>query len=155
MDAARDVLLSVIEDFEEFLDRLESRREALEELKDELLIFSDREFMDSIRQGLADLDKRETIKCESEEEMDRFSIDMSWKAEFTKEFVRTMGKVKRKDADLFHRLEEKIKEIVEQPERYKPPKKQPRWIEKGTSHAFCYHFQNRRGHRCIHPFQAS
>jgi len=72
MDAARDVLLSVIEDFEEFLDRLESRREALEELKDELLIFSDREFMDSIRQGLADLDKRETIKCESEEEMDRF-----------------------------------------------------------------------------------
>jgi len=51
MDAARDVLLSVIEDFEEFLDRLESRREALEELKDELLIFSDREFMDSILTG--------------------------------------------------------------------------------------------------------
>jgi hypothetical protein len=71
MDAAHDVILSVIGDVEEFLDRLESRREALEELKDELLIYSDIEFMDSIRRGLAEVDRGETIKCESEEEMDR------------------------------------------------------------------------------------
>lgn len=71
MGAANDVILSVIGDVEEFLDRLESRREALEELKDELLIYSDIEFMDSIRRGLSEADRGETIKCESEEEMDR------------------------------------------------------------------------------------
>lgn len=46
---------------------------------------------------------------------------MSCRAEFTKEFVRTMGKLK-KDTNLFNRLEEKIKEIVEHPERYNPLK---------------------------------
>jgi hypothetical protein len=37
---------------------------------------------------------------------------MIYKAEFTKEFLRTMGKLKHKDMTLFDRLEAKIKEIL-------------------------------------------
>jgi len=56
---------------EEFLSKLESRREELEELKDELMIYSDPEFMESIRRGLEEVRKGETVRCESEDEMDR------------------------------------------------------------------------------------
>ncbi|MDI6886543.1 MAG: type II toxin-antitoxin system RelE/ParE family toxin [archaeon] len=44
---------------------------------------------------------------------------MIYKAEFTKEFLRTMEKLKKKDMTLFDRLEAKIKEILEHPGRYK------------------------------------
>jgi hypothetical protein len=71
MSAAHDVILSIIGDFEEFLRKLESRRAELEELKDELMIYSDPEFMESIRRGLEEAKKGETIRCESEDEIDR------------------------------------------------------------------------------------
>ena len=38
---------------------------------------------------------------------------MTYKAEFTKEFLRTTKKLKKKDMTLFDRLEAKIKEILE------------------------------------------
>jgi YafQ family addiction module toxin component len=47
---------------------------------------------------------------------------MIHEAGFTKEFLRTMVKLKKKDMSLFSRLQEKIKEILEHPERYKPLK---------------------------------
>ncbi|MDI6886544.1 MAG: hypothetical protein QMD22_09465 [archaeon] len=71
MSTAYDVILSIIEDFEEFIGKLERRREELEELKDELLIYSDSEFMESIRRGLEEVEKGETVKCENESEMDK------------------------------------------------------------------------------------
>ena len=52
MSAAYNVILNIIEDFEEFIGKLERRREELEDFKDELLIYSDSEFMESIRRGL-------------------------------------------------------------------------------------------------------
>jgi predicted translin family RNA/ssDNA-binding protein len=71
MGAADDVILNIIGDFEEFMSKLESRREELEKLKDELMIFNDPEFMESIERGLEEVKKGETVRCDSEDEMDR------------------------------------------------------------------------------------
>ena len=71
MSAAYNVILNIIEDFEEFIGKLERRREELEDFKDELLIYSDSEFMESIRRGFEKAEKGETVKCENESEMDK------------------------------------------------------------------------------------
>ena len=71
MSAAYNVILNIIEDFEEFIGKLERRREELEDFKDELLIYSDSEFMESIRRGFEEAEKGETVKCENESEMDK------------------------------------------------------------------------------------
>jgi len=61
----RRVILEIIEDFEDFITKLEKRKDELEELKDELLIYSDSEFMESIRRGHEEAEKGETVKCET------------------------------------------------------------------------------------------
>ncbi|NAS89371.1 hypothetical protein C4E24_06505 [ANME-1 cluster archaeon AG-394-G21] len=71
MSAAYNVILNIIEDFEEFIGKLERRREELEDFKDELLIYSDLEFMESIRRGVEEAENCETVKCENESEMDK------------------------------------------------------------------------------------
>ena len=53
------------------IGKLERRREELEELKDELLLYNDTEFMESIKRGREELKKGETITCEDEVEMDK------------------------------------------------------------------------------------
>jgi hypothetical protein len=43
----------------------------LEELKDVLLLYSDSEFMESIRRGLEEMEKGETVRCEDESELEK------------------------------------------------------------------------------------
>ena len=45
-----------------------------------------------------------------------------YKSTFTKEFLKVLKKIKRKDIATFERLESKIGDIIEQPTRYKPLK---------------------------------
>ncbi len=53
MDAVyENTILDVINDFEEFIDRLAMRKDELGELKDELLMYNDPAFMKSIKTGL-------------------------------------------------------------------------------------------------------
>ena len=44
------------------------------------------------------------------------------KTTFTDEFKRIITKIKKKDKLLFHRLHQKIRQIVKQPNHYKPLK---------------------------------
>ncbi len=64
------VLIDIVRDIEEFIEKLEKRRGELEELKDELLIYSDEEFMESIKRGLKDLEEGRFKRCESLEDID-------------------------------------------------------------------------------------
>ena len=57
------VLVEIINDIEEFIERLEKKKQALEELKDELLIYSDEEFMKSVERGLEDLKEGRFKRC--------------------------------------------------------------------------------------------
>jgi hypothetical protein len=50
---------------EEFIGKLEKRKEELEELKDELLIYSDKEFIESISRGLKDLEEGRFKRCDN------------------------------------------------------------------------------------------
>ncbi len=53
MDAVyENTILDMINDFEEFIDRLAMRKDELRELKDELLMYNDPAFMKSIKTGL-------------------------------------------------------------------------------------------------------
>ena len=45
-----------------------------------------------------------------------------YKAAFTKEFLKVLKKIKKKDITTFERLESKIRVILSQPMRYKPLK---------------------------------
>ncbi len=47
---------------------------------------------------------------------------MSYKADFSDEFLKIAKKLKKKDLVLFKRLESKINEILERPQHYKPLK---------------------------------
>ena len=62
--ATKNILLELISDFEDFIDRLEKRKADLEELKDELLIYSDPEFMESIEIGLRESEIGDTVRCD-------------------------------------------------------------------------------------------
>lgn len=63
------VLIDIVRDIEEFIEKLERRKGELEELKDELLIYSDEEFIESIMSGLKDLEEGRFKRCESLEEI--------------------------------------------------------------------------------------
>lgn len=69
MGTASDVLLDILEDFEEFISKLENRRAELEDLKDELLIYRDLEFMESITRGLEEMERGETVTCKDSKEL--------------------------------------------------------------------------------------
>lgn len=59
----KNVLLDLISDFEDFINKLEKRKEELEMLKDDLLIYSDPEFMASIKKGISEAESGDTVKC--------------------------------------------------------------------------------------------
>ena len=63
---SKNVLLDLISDFETFMDKLEKRKKGLHELKDELLIYSDQEFMKSIEKGLQEAEIGATVSCDSQ-----------------------------------------------------------------------------------------
>jgi len=65
----RNVLLAIISDFEDFITKLEKRKEELELLKDDLLIYSDPEFMESIKKGISEAQSGQTVKCKNIREM--------------------------------------------------------------------------------------
>ncbi len=47
---------------------------------------------------------------------------MNYRAKFSDESLKIAKKLKNKDPELFRRLKSKVKEIVENPEHYKPLK---------------------------------
>ena len=59
-----NMILDIINDFEEFIDRLAMRKDELRELKDELLIYNDPAFMKSIKTGLKEAEEGAVVKCE-------------------------------------------------------------------------------------------
>lgn len=63
------VLVDIVNDITEFIERLERRKEEFEELKDELLVYSDEEFIESIKRGLKDLEGGKFKRCESLDEV--------------------------------------------------------------------------------------
>jgi len=70
MDAVyENTILDLINDFDEFIDRLAMRKDELRELKDELLIYNDPAFMKSIKTGLKEAEEGAVIKCEDVEEV--------------------------------------------------------------------------------------
>lgn len=69
-------MLDIIEDIENFIRQLEKRRGELEELKDEILIFSDAEFIDSIQRGLSDLEQGRSKVCSNLEEVKKLFEDI-------------------------------------------------------------------------------
>ena len=61
-----NAILDIINDFEEFIDRLTMRKD---ELEDELLIYNDPAFMKSIKTGLKEAEGGAVVKCEDVEEV--------------------------------------------------------------------------------------
>ncbi len=59
----KNVLIDLISDFEDFINKIDKRKEELEMLKDDLLIYSDPEFMKSIKKGISEAESGDTIKC--------------------------------------------------------------------------------------------
>ncbi len=45
---------------------------------------------------------------------------MSYRYEFSKEFERSMRKLKKKDRKMFLQIKKKLRDIIENPEHYKP-----------------------------------
>ena len=64
-----NMILDMINDFEEFIDRLAVRKNEFGELKDELLIYNDPAFMKSIKTGLKAAEEGAVVKCEDVEEV--------------------------------------------------------------------------------------
>ncbi|MBA1343501.1 MAG: hypothetical protein C5S52_07890 [ANME-2 cluster archaeon] len=61
-----NTIRDIINDFEEFIDRLTMRKD---ELEDELLIYNDPAFMKSIKTGLKGAEDGAVVKCEDAEEV--------------------------------------------------------------------------------------
>ena len=61
-----NTILDLINDFEEFIDRLAMRKD---ELKDELSVYNDPKFMKSIKTGLKDAEEGAVVKCKDVEEV--------------------------------------------------------------------------------------
>jgi len=61
-----NTILDMINDFEEFIDRLAIRKN---ELEDELLIYNDPAFMKSIKTGLKEAEEGAVVKCKDVEEV--------------------------------------------------------------------------------------
>ena len=63
--------LEMVDDFETFLDKLEKRREQLEEVRDELLIYSNPEFMESLRRADEDSKAGRVTHCKDMKEVEK------------------------------------------------------------------------------------
>ena len=64
-----NTILGMINNFEEFIDRLAIRKN---ELEDELLIYNDPAFMKSIKTGLKEAEEGAVVKCEDVKEVRNF-----------------------------------------------------------------------------------
>ncbi len=64
-----NTILDMINNFEEFIDRLAIRKN---ELEDELLIYNDPAFMKSIKTGLKEAEEGAVVKCEDVKEVRNF-----------------------------------------------------------------------------------
>ena len=69
---SENTILDIINDFEEFIDRLAMKKNELRELKDELLIYNDPAFMKSIKTGLKEAEEGAVVKCEDVKEVRNF-----------------------------------------------------------------------------------
>ncbi len=58
-------IISTITDIELFIDKLEKRKNDLEELKDEILIYNDEKFIKSMDKGLKDLGDGKFKRCQN------------------------------------------------------------------------------------------
>ena len=65
---SENTIRDMINDFEEFIDRLAMRTDELIELKDDLLIYNDPAFMNSIKTGLKEAEEGTVAKCDDVEE---------------------------------------------------------------------------------------
>ena len=63
--------IGMIEDFETFLDKLEKRREQLDDIRDDLLIYKDPVFLESIRRADADAREGRMKHCSNAAEIKR------------------------------------------------------------------------------------
>ena len=61
-------IIGLIDDFEEFINKMEKRKEQLEELKDELLIYRDVEFMESLKRADEDVNAGRVTRCNTADE---------------------------------------------------------------------------------------
>ena len=66
---SENTILDMINNFEEFIDRLAIRKN---ELEDELLIYNDPAFMKSIKTGLKEAEEGAVVKCEDVKEVRNF-----------------------------------------------------------------------------------
>ena len=65
-------LIMTINDIELFIDRMEKRKGDLEELKDDILIYSDREFMDSLKRAEEDVKEGRVKQFKDKKEFDEY-----------------------------------------------------------------------------------
>ncbi len=66
-----------------------------------------------------------------------------YQSEFTAEFLKVLKKLKGKDKALFNRLELKIEEILENPEHYKPLRRELKGLRRAHIGHFVVIFQIR------------
>ena len=70
-EALAKPLVGMMEDFEAFFERLEKRKEELDEIRDELLIYGDPAFLESIRRADADAAAGRVKRCRNASEISR------------------------------------------------------------------------------------
>jgi len=61
-------IIGLIDDFEEFINKMEKRKEQLEELKDDLLIYTDPEFLESLKRAEEDVKAGRITVCKTSKE---------------------------------------------------------------------------------------
>ena len=64
-------LAGMIEDFDSFFEKLEKRKEALDEIRDEILIYGDPAFLESIRRADEDAAAGKVSRCRNASEISR------------------------------------------------------------------------------------
>ncbi len=68
---------------------------------------------------------------------------MSYKAEFSDEFLKIAKKLKNKNSNMFKRLQSKIEEILENPEHYKPLRGKMKGLRRAHVGSFVIIFKRR------------
>ncbi|VVB92652.1 Uncharacterised protein [uncultured archaeon] len=65
--------------FVDLIDKLEKRKEELELLKDDLLIYSDPKFMASIKKGIGEAESGDTVKCKDSHDVKKLFESLNLK----------------------------------------------------------------------------